>query len=117
MSPDMQSLSGHRLGTPLPDGTAITPTTAAGANTQINTQAAGTLPVNAPTGTPVDGQRLQLRLKCTNVQTFAWNATYRAGVTVAMPTATTGTSKTDRIVFEWNATDSKWDLVLAVFGF
>ena len=84
---------------------------------QVNTQAAGTLTINAPTGTAVDGQQFQLRLKCTNVQTFSWNAVFRGSTSTPLPTATTGGSKTDYLGFQYNSTDAKWDMLAKSFGF
>lgn len=100
------------------DATSITPTgDTADTVTQTNSQAAGTLTVNAPTGTPVNNQRLTLRIKSTNQHTFSWNAIYRGGTTVTLPTTNTGSGKTDYFGFIYNATDSKWDLVAAAFGY
>lgn len=80
-------------------------------NTQANTQTAGTLTANVPSGTPTDGQQLIFRIKSTNVQTYSWNAIFRGSTTTALPTASTGTSKTDYLGFIYNGADSKWDLV------
>lgn len=101
----------------LADGTAITPTgDTADENIHTNTQVAGTLTVNAPSGTPVDGQKLILRIKSTNAQTYAWNAIYRGSTDIALPTASTA-AKTDYLGFIYNSADSKWDLVALVKGF
>ena len=83
---------------------------------QVNTQGAGNLTVNAPTGAPVDGQKLMLRLKCTNAQNFVFNAIYRGSNDIALPIATTA-GKYDRYAFEYNAADVKWDFVGMVRGF
>lgn len=92
------------------DATSITPTgDTADINITTNTQTAGTFTVNAPSGTPVDGQILRIRIKSTNVQTYSWNAIYRGG-TLALPTASTGSSKTDYMMFIYNSADSKWDI-------
>ncbi len=100
------------------DATSFTPTgDTADENTHANTQGAGTLTANAPSGTPVDGQRLILRIKSTNVQTFSWNAIYRGSNTVTLPVATTGSSKTDYFGFIYNSADSKWDCVSASYGY
>lgn len=74
------------------------------------TGTAGTITIAAPSGTPVDGQKLILRLKTTNPQTYSFNATYHFSTTVTAPTATAGT-KTDYIGCIWNATNSVWDVV------
>lgn len=66
----------------------------------------------APTGTPVQGQRLLIRIKDnTSAQTLAWNAIYRA-IGVTLPVITVS-SKTLYVGAIYNSTDVKWD-VLAV---
>lgn len=93
------------------DAASVTPTSdTADINTFISTQVAGTLTVNAPTGTPTDGQRLTLRLKSTNAQTYSFNATYKFSTTVTAP-VTLAAGKTDYIGCMWNATNSVWDVV------
>ncbi len=100
------------------DATSFTPTgDSADINTQANTQVTGTLTANAPSGSPANGQILTVRIKSTNVQTFSWNSIYRGCVTVALPTASTGTSKTDYFTFRYNTADTKWDIVSALYGF
>jgi len=65
----------------------------------------------APTGTPVNGQKLIIRIKDNaTARALTWNAIYRAGTDVALPT-TTVVSKTMYCGFIYNSTDSKWDLV------
>lgn len=70
----------------------------------------------APTGTPVNGQRLVIRVKSdASIRTLAWNAAYRAGA-VALPTATVA-SKTMYMEFMFNSADTKWDLLVSVGTF
>jgi hypothetical protein len=100
----------------LPNATAFTLSTDnADVNTQINTQAAGPLTVNAPAGTPTDGQRLTFYIKSTNAMTYQWNPIFRGSLTVPLPTQTTGTvanvARTDYIAFIFNAADNKWDCI------
>jgi hypothetical protein len=85
--------------------------------TQANTQSVGTLTINAPTGTPVNGQKIVLRLQSTNVQTFSWNAIFAGSVDLPLPTASTGSSDYDYLGFIYNSTASKWQLLAKVFGF
>jgi hypothetical protein len=93
------------------DATSVTPTSdTADINTFVSTQAGGTLTVNAPSGTPTDGQKLILRLKSTNAQTYSFNATYAFSTSVTAPT-TLAAGKTDYIGLLWNATNTKWDVV------
>jgi hypothetical protein len=84
---------------------------------QINTQAAGTLTIAAPTGSPVDGQRLTLRITSTNTQTFSWNAIFGGGADMALPTSTSGASKEDYIGFIYDSVNVKWHLVAKSFGY
>lgn len=98
------------------DATSFTPTgDTADINTQANTQAGGTLTANAPSGTPTEGQHLILRIKCTNAQTYAWNAIYRGSLSIPLPTTAT-TNKTDYFGFIYNNTDTKWDIVAIDYG-
>lgn len=65
----------------------------------------------APTGTPGDGQQLRIRIKDNGTaQTLAFNAIYRGGTDLALPT-TTVLSKTMYLAFIYNAADVKWDYV------
>ncbi len=69
----------------------------------------------APTGTPINGQKLIIRVKDNaTARVLAWNAIYRAGTDVSLP-LTTVISKTIYCGFIYNSTDSKWDL-MAVTG-
>jgi hypothetical protein len=63
-----------------------------------------------PSGSPVDGNMLNIRIKDDGTaRTLAFNAIYRA-VGTALP-ATTVLGKTLYILFFYNSADSKWDLV------
>ncbi len=75
--------------------------------TQTNTQTAGTLTVNNPTGTPTEEQVLTYRVKSTNIQTYSWGGNFAAGA-VALPTASQA-AKTDKILFIWDGTATKWE--------
>ena len=117
---DTQTLTNKRITervVTVSDATSITP---AGDTTDIcvqaNTQGAGTLTINAPTGTPTDAQKLQIRIDCTNIHTFAFNAIYRATTDLPLPTATTGGGKTDYLLFQYHSTDTKWDILAKNFG-
>lgn len=100
------------------NATSITPTAdVADAVTQTNTQAAGTLTMNAPTGTPTDFQELTVRIKSTNVQSYSWNAIYRGSLDTALPVSNTGGGMCDYLKFIYCATDSKWDLVSIASGY
>jgi len=81
--------------------------------TQYNfTALAAGLTINAPTGTPIDGQKLTFRLLDNGTsRTLTWNATYTV-IGVTLPVATT-TSKTTYVGCAYNTTAARWD-VLAV---
>jgi len=85
--------------------------------TQANTQVIGTLTINAPTGSPVNAQRLIIRIRSTNVQTFAWNAIFIGSDELFLPTVTSGSTKYDYFGFFYNTTASKWQLVSKLMGF
>ena len=84
---------------------------------QINTQAAGTLTINAPSGTPVNGQKVLVAIQSTNVQTFSWNAIYVGSADLSLPTVSTGSSKFDYFGLIYNSTMSKWLFLGKNFGF
>jgi hypothetical protein len=85
--------------------------------TQANTQAVGTLTINAPTGTAVNGQKFILRLTSTNVQTFSFNAVFGGSTDLTLPTVSSGGGLTDYLGFIYNSTSAKWQMIAKVFGF
>lgn len=71
----------------------------------------------APTGTPVNGQQLLIRiLDNGTARTLAWNAVYRASTDFALPT-TTVLSKTMYLQFIYNSASSTYDAVGYTNGF
>ncbi len=100
----------------LTDGATITPncdTTDIGKVT-----IAGNRTIANPSGTPVAGQKLILRIKqdTTGSRTITWGSNYRfAGGTA--PTLTTTASKTDYLGFIYNSDDTKWDCVAVKLNF
>jgi len=85
--------------------------------TMANTQTAGTFTVNAPSGTPANGQKLIFRLSSTAVQTFSWNAIFQGSSDVALPTVSSSGGKYDYMGFIYNSTATKWQMVASNFGF
>jgi hypothetical protein len=85
--------------------------------TQANTQAAGTLTINAPTGTLANGQKIMFRLTSTNAQTFSWNSVFAGSIDLTLPTVSSGGGKSDYLGFIYNSTAAKWQLLAKVFGF
>jgi hypothetical protein len=71
----------------------------------------------APTGTPVNGQKLLIRIKDNGTaRALSFNAIYRASSDLALPT-TTVLSKTLYLGFIYNSADSKWDFVSKLDNF
>lgn len=68
------------------------------------------LTINAPVGTPVDGNKLLFRiLDSGSSQTLTWNATFTA-IGVTLPTSTTA-GKTTYVGCVYNANNTRWDVV------
>lgn len=87
--------------TPNADTTDIAAVTAQAAN----------LTIAAPMGTPVDGQRLTIRIRDNGTtRTLTFNAAYVQFATGQLP-ATTTINKTHYFVFAWNAATTVWELV------
>lgn len=64
----------------------------------------------APSGTPVDGNYLTIRIKDNGTsRTLSWNAIYRV-IGTTLPTATT-ISKTIYVGCRYNSADTKWDVI------
>lgn len=71
------------------------------------------LTINAPIGTPVDGNKLVFRLLDNGTtRTLTWNATYTA-IGVTLPTATTA-NKTTYVGCIYNANNTRWDVIAVV---
>ena len=74
------------------------------------TAQAATLTINAPIGTPLDGNKLIFRiLDNGTARTLTWNATYTA-IGVLIPTATTA-SKILYVGCIYNAANTRWDVI------
>jgi hypothetical protein len=88
---------------------SLTPSVAT-ADIYAYTALAANLTINAPTGTPVDGDKLMFRILDNGTsRTLTWNATYTA-IGVTLPTATT-ISKMVYVGCIYNAANTRWDVV------
>lgn len=88
---------------------SLTPSVAT-ADVYAYTALAAGLTINAPTGTPVDGDKLMFRLLDNGTpQTLTWNATYIV-IGVTLPTITTA-SKTTYVGCIYNANNTRWDVI------
>ena len=83
---------------------------------QTNTQAAGTLTLNNPTGSPTDWQSLCYAIKATNAQTMAYGNLFDGG-TVGLTATLTGGGKEDDLCFKYSALTSTWNETGAGFGY
>lgn len=118
VSAGLVSIEGVRITTSAPLVTAAASyTTNTGTSLNVDTcdefvvtAQAGALLFNAPSGTPVQGQRLVIRIKDDGTgRALTYNAVFRAvGVTI---TTTTVANKTHYLGFIYNSTDTKWDCV------
>jgi hypothetical protein len=81
------------------------------ANDQYSVTAlANALTINAPTGTPVDGNKLLFRiLDNGTARALTWDATYTA-IGTTLPTTTT-VNKTTYVGCVYNANNTRWDVV------
>lgn len=93
-------------------GATVTPTTSVDMFTV--TALSDNTTVAAPTGAPVDGQTLVIRITDAGVaKTIAWNGTYTP-IGVTLPTTTAGSAtKAYYVGCKYNSQQSRWD-VLAV---
>ena len=88
---------------------ALTPDISVGDIYAYTALAAG-LTVNAPIGTPVDGNKLMFRLLDNGTaRALTWNATYTV-IGVTLPT-TTVVNKTTYVGCIYNANNSRWDVI------
>ena len=75
------------------------------------TAQAGALKLNNPSGSPVNGQKLIVRIKDNGTaRALTYDTQFRASSDLALPT-TTVLGKTLYMGFIFNATDTKWDLL------
>lgn len=87
----------------------LTPNIASFDQYNLTAQAVG-LTVAAPTGTPVDGNRITLRILDNGTgQTITWNATYTV-IGVTLPVLTTA-NKMIYVGCIYNSTNTRWDVV------
>lgn len=76
------------------------------------TALAANLTINAPSGSPVEGQRLTIRIRDNGTsRTLTWNAAYSAISSELW--AATQINKTMIWQFAWNVAQAKWDVVTA----
>jgi hypothetical protein len=84
----------------------------------LTLQVAAVTTINNPSGTPVDCQRLMLRAKCDGTaRALTWSGSqWRASTDMPLPT-TLIANKSTYLGFNYNSTDTKWDLVAKLENF
>jgi hypothetical protein len=83
---------------------------------QTVTAQAGTLTINAPTGSAAEGQGLTYRIKDNGTaRALVWNTIFRPSTELVLP-GTTVAGKTMYVGFAYNAADAKWDLIATLNG-
>lgn len=109
------TLSNKRIDPRVVSGTSYTTSTTIDSDATdlyVITAQAGALLFNNPSGTPVQGQKLMVRIKDNGTaRALTYGSQFRA-IGTALPT-TTVISKTLYMGFIYNSTDTKWDLVAA----
>ena len=109
---DTQTLTNKRIDprvTSAASASSLTPSIAT-ADIYAYTALAAGLTINAPTGTPVDGDKLMFRLLDNGTaRALTWNATYTV-IGVTLPTTTTA-NKTTYVGCIYNANNTRWDVI------
>ena len=109
---DTQTLTNKRIDprvTSAASASSLTPDISVSDVYAYTALAAG-LTINAPTGTPLDGDKLIFRLLDNGTsRSLTWNGTYTV-IGVTLPTATT-ISKTTYVVCIYNANNTRWDVI------
>jgi hypothetical protein len=81
-------------------------------------QLTGNITINAPSGTPTDGQLLTFRfIQDGTGRTLTWNSAFAFGTDVLSTDLPTTASAKFEVGCRWNAADSKWRVVALIRGF
>lgn len=109
---DTQTLTNKRIDprdVSAASASSLTPSVAT-ADIYAYTALAANLTINAPTGTPTNGDKLMFRfLDNGTTRTLTWDSTYTA-IGVTLPTATTA-NKTTYVGCIYNANNTRWDVI------
>jgi hypothetical protein len=111
----MESTSGARRVSAHADAATVTPDSDTTDVVTIAALSQATLIAN-PTGTPADGQMLEIRITSADVETLTYGDEYRESTDVELLAATAGSDLTQRMLFEWNAASETWDLLATNVG-
>lgn len=91
---------------------SITPVIASGTLIKVGTLT-GPILINNPTGSPTDGQRFTFHLNqdATGGRAITWGAAFRFGIDLTSADLSTAPNVENRIVFQYNSTNSKYEAV------
>lgn len=70
-----------------------------------------------PTGTPVNGQPISIRIVSASSQSVTWGTAFAASAGGTLPSTTTGGGNVDYFDVKWNSTSSKWEFTKSAFIF
>ena len=62
-----------------------------------------------PTGTPINGQELTIRISSSSIRKLTWGNLYQSSL--GLPNRTSGGGKEDYFRLWYNTLDTKWDLI------
>jgi hypothetical protein len=108
---DAQTLTNKRISKrveSLTDAATVTPNSDSYDGGKV-TELSQTTTFANPTGTPTAFQQYMLRIKSTSARSISFGTAYRA-IGLTLPT-TTVAGKTLYLGLQWNADDSKWDVI------
>lgn len=66
--------------------------------------------VNSPSGSPIEGQMLEIRFKHSVSLTVSWGSAFRSISTASIPNQSSDPGTT-YFFFQWNDVDNTWDLI------
>ena len=69
-----------------------------------------------PTGSPTNGQLLQIRITSSASRAISFGTAYQAASSLSLPTTTTGGSVEDYIGFRYSSNQSKWVMIATTIG-
>ena len=115
MAPTVFSFSQQNKTTVLTDASTVTPNSDTTDLGILLSLSQATTFAN-PTGTPKDGQLLQLRLTSIISRAISFGTAYQSASSLGLPQFTTGGGKEDYIALRYNLTDAKYDLIGTTIG-
>lgn len=115
----VSSLPITRPVTTLTDAATIAVDASVAVNGIFKATIAGNRTLGAPTGSPADGQTMELWIKqdATGSRTLSYNAIYIFSDSIPEPTLSTTGNDTDILCFQYNSTLVKWMCTSVILGY